>query len=97
MTDSIERAERLISEWPDTRISGETRRVLIDLVDNLLAERARSHQLLLDNTHLRAVLDAIGDSRVLRLWIQVLRDEYDVELSILEHLDSIVAAVEVPR
>jgi hypothetical protein len=53
--NSIERAERLIGEWPDTHISDECRRALTDLVDNLQAERARSGFLLAErdnNAHM---------------------------------------------
>jgi hypothetical protein len=62
---AIERAERLIGEWPDTHISDEARRALIELVDNLQAERGRSRFLLAERDEARArlaaLLDAIGD------------------------------------
>jgi hypothetical protein len=57
MDRSIERAERLIGEWPDTHISDEARSALTHLVDNLQAERARSGFLLAERDAAEAELE----------------------------------------
>ena len=87
-TTAIERAERLIGEWPDTHISDEARRALIELVDNLQAERGRSRFLLAQRDDLAARL-AVAEAAHLATYETVSRRADAAEARLAALLDAI--------